>query len=79
MELLQNFASMETLRSELKKVLLGSADLVSRAGPLQSPSWKFPEKLAISLDVERALEEEKGSKDDKAQSHVFILELVVDR
>lgn len=66
---------METLVTDLKKIVLGSADLISRASSLQSPSWKFPEKLAISLDVGRALEE----KDDRANSHPFVLELVIDR
>lgn len=60
-----------TLRTELKKILTGSADLVNRAGSLQSPSWKFPEKLAISLDVEGALK--------AGDSHSHVLELVVDR
>ena len=62
---------METLRGELKKILVGSADLVKRAGSLQFPSWKFPEKLAVSVDVEGALNAE--------DSHSLVLELVVDR
>lgn len=68
---------METLVSDLKKIVLGSADLVGRADSLQSSSWKFPEKLAISLDVGRALE--GGTTLDKASSHFFVLELVIDR
>lgn len=69
--------SMETLVTDLKKIVLFSADLVSRAGSLQSPSWKFPDKLAVSLDVGRSLE--AGITDDKANSHFFVLELVIDR
>lgn len=64
---------METVRSDLKKILLGSADLLNRAGSLQAPSWKFPEKLAVSLDVEEALREGQD------EPHSFILELVIDR
>lgn len=65
---------METLRSDLKKILLGSADLLNRAGSLQAPSWKFPEKLAISLDVEGALKADKADS-----SHLLVLELIIDR
>lgn len=68
---------METLVSDLKKIVLGSADLVGRAGSLQSPSWRFPEKLAVSLDVGKALE--GGTTLDKTSSHFFVLELVIDR
>lgn len=66
---------METLRNDLKKILLGSADLLSRAGSLQAPSWKFPEKLAVALDVEGVLKEGLNHDDN----HFFILELVIDR
>lgn len=66
-------APMETLVPDLKKIVLGSADLIRRASSLKSPSWKFPEKLAVSLDVGRALEE----RDEKATP--FVLELVIDR
>lgn len=65
---------METIVSDLKKVVQGSADLVSRASTLQSPSWKFPEKLAVSLDVGKALDTL-----DKSSGHFFVLELVIDR
>ncbi len=67
---------METLRSDLKKISLGSAELVSRAKTLQAPSWKFPEKLAVTLDLEGTLKD--GLKKDK-DNHSFLLELVIDR
>ena len=68
---------METLVSDLKKIVQGSADLVSRVGSLQSPSWKFPEQLGVSLDVGKALD--SGSTLDESSSHFFVLELVIDR
>lgn len=69
---------METLKSDLKKILSGSAELLSRASSIQAPSWKFPEKLAISLDVERVLKE-GVNHDESVYNHFFILELVIDR
>ncbi len=67
---------MEALKSDLKKVVLASAELISRAGSLQVPSWRFPEKLATSLDIGGVLEE--GAKDKVADQN-FILELIIDR
>jgi hypothetical protein len=68
---------METLVSDLKKIVQGSAGLVGGISALQSPSWKFPEKLAVSLNVEKALE--SAATLDRPSSHLFVLELVIDR
>ena len=68
--------AMETLRGDLKKISRGSAELVSRASLLQAPSWKFPEKLAVTLDVDEAL---KDGLKQETNAHNFLLELVVDR
>ena len=70
---------METLRGDLEKVLQGSAGLIKRASSLQCPSWKFPEKLAVSLDVGKVLEEGLKLSQDQASRQFFILELIVDR
>ena len=67
---------METLRTDLKKISLGSAELVNRARSLPAPSWKFPEKLAVTLDLEGTLKE--GLTQD-VDNHRFLLELVIDR
>lgn len=64
---------METLRSDLKKILTGSAELVSRAKSLQAPSWRFPEKLAVSLNLEDCL------KQEVSHHSKLLLELVIDR
>lgn len=69
------YESMETLRSELLKVVQGSTELVRKAGTLQVPSWRFPEKLAVSLDVEATLKEGPLVAD----SNIFLLELLIDR
>ena len=69
---------METVRGDLKKILQASSELLSRAGSLQAPSWKFPEKLGVALNVEEALKQ--GLKPDQPeQNHFFILELIIDR
>ena len=67
---------METLKNDLKKIMSGSAGLVKGAGPLQVPSWRFPEKMAISLDIEEVL---KRDMKDGAENHNLLLELIIDR
>ena len=66
---------METLRSDLLKVVQGSTELVRKAGNMQVPSWRFPEKLAVSLDVEETLKEGPSG----VNSNIFFLELLIDR
>lgn len=68
---------METLKSELFKIVQGSAELVCKAGSLQVPSWRFPEKLAISLDVDKTLKE--GPSASATDKDIFLLELIIDR
>ena len=65
--------SMETAKSELKKIVTGFAELLKKSGPLEAPSWRFPEQLSTSVNIEEVLKSEKGS------SHEFILELIIDR
>ena len=66
---------METRKSELLKIVQGSSELVKKAGNIQLPSWRFPEKLAVLLDVEETL---KGGPSG-IDKNVFFLELLIDR
>lgn len=66
---------METLKNDLVKVAQTSLELSGKVGTVQAPSWRFPEKIAASVNIEEAL---KGLP-QSADSHVFLLELIVDR
>ena len=66
---------METLKNDLLKIVQGSLELNGKSGPLQAPSWRFPEKLAGSVDIDEALK----ALPLVADSHVFLLELIIDR
>ncbi len=67
--------SMEALNNDLLKVVQSCAELSGKVGPLQVPSWRFPEKLAHSVNIEEHLEKIP----ETANSHVFVLELIIDR
>jgi len=66
---------METLKNDLQKIVQSCLEVNGKIGPLQAPSWRFPEKLASSVVVEEYLKEPHSASDGK----VFILELIVDR
>ena len=66
------------IQGGLKEVLLA---FPNREG-LQVPSWRFPERLAVSLDIEEVLRNvvySTGSEEKNYPDHVLLLELVVDR
>ena len=48
---------------------------------LQVPSWRFPEKLATSLDAEELVRRTShcGSEREDCSTHALLLELTVDR
>ena len=65
---------MEGLRSDLRGVQAALKDLLERMEcRLQVPSWRFPEKLSSSLNIDELL---RKQGDD---CHVFLLELIIDR
>lgn len=71
-------SDLRGIQGGLKEVLLA---FTNREG-LQVPSWRFPERLAVSLDTEEVLRNvvsSTGSEERNYSAHVLLLELVVDR
>lgn len=56
-------------------------DVFSRTGPVQSPSWKYPDKIAADLDLTDLLEVYDWSEDEEERqvAHISLLELLIDR
>ena len=69
---------MEILRNDLKNIQGGLKELLNRVGPLEVPSWRFPEKVANSVSIEEVLNDVSFSNGD-SNNKILILELVVDR
>uniref|UniRef100_A0A3P9P0G4 Coiled-coil domain containing 157 n=1 Tax=Poecilia reticulata TaxID=8081 RepID=A0A3P9P0G4_POERE len=81
-ELLGHKDCIKSLRKDLVDIQGAIADVVSRTGPINYTSWKFPNKLASDLDLMDLLEEYdfvNGEHAYNQHSHVVLLELVVDR
>ncbi len=91
MERIGSHLCIESLRSDILGVQAGMKELLGRVGQLQAPSWRFPERLATSLDAEGLLKdathsapstapgESQTSKAESYSTHVLMLELLVDR
>lgn len=81
-ELLGNKYSVENLSrdmSDLHNVLGG---LTSRLGQVNFTSWKFPDKLAMHVDVPELLEMceyDAAYEEENKISHLLLLEMVIDR
>ncbi len=68
---------MESLKSDLKNVQCVIKDLLSQlSGELPIASWRFPEKLAASLDP---LEELQSREEGLGGFKTLLMELLVDR
>lgn len=73
---------IESLRNDLKAIQGGLKELVSRAEGLQVPSWRFPEKLSTSLEVQELMKGASystGDEEKNCSTHVLLLEIAVDR
>jgi len=76
---------IESLKSDLRSIQSGLKDVLlacTKRESLQVPSWRFPEKLAASLDTDEMLRDlaySSSSEDMNCSTHVLLLELVVDR
>ncbi|KAM9622190.1 coiled-coil domain-containing protein 157 isoform 2-T2 [Trichechus inunguis] len=80
--LLGSQACMDSLRKDLTDLQGTIVDVVSRAGPVQFPSWKFPDRMACDLDMVDLLEHYDHVPSDPEftqLSHAVLLELVIDR
>ncbi|MED6287057.1 hypothetical protein CHARACLAT_012582 [Characodon lateralis] len=81
-ELLGGEDCIKSLRKDVVDIQSAIVDVVSRTGPVRYTSWKFPDKLACSLDMVALLGEYDfvdGEDAYNQHSHIVLLELVVDR
>ncbi|XP_017711088.1 PREDICTED: coiled-coil domain-containing protein 157 isoform X3 [Rhinopithecus bieti] len=80
--LLGSQACMDSLRTDLTDLQGAIVDVFSRAGPVDFPSWKFPDRMACDLDMVALLEHYDhvpGDPEFTQLSHAVLLELVIDR
>lgn len=81
-ELLGNKFSVESLRKDAQDVNSVLANLTSRLGHVSFSSWKFPDKLAVDVDIPDLLEmyeyDEEFPEENKI-AHIMLLELLIDR
>ncbi|KAL4224088.1 hypothetical protein ACF0H5_017542 [Mactra antiquata] len=74
-------AVMESLQTDVRDVQSCVVDVMSRIGPVQCTSWKFPDKSATDLDIEDLLDLYSYSDDEEERqvAHIALYELVIDR
>lgn len=79
--LLGSQACLESLKQDITDVQTTVMDLLSRVGPVRSPSWKYPDKISCELDIEELLERYCYSSDEDhcKLSHIILFELLIDR
>lgn len=79
--MLGNEAILESLKQDVTDLQWAIGEIVSRIGPVQQPSWKFPDKLSCDLDIEDLLDLYSYSDDaEECQvAHIALYELVIDR
>ena len=79
--LLGSQACLDSLRQDISDVQTTVMDLLSRVGPIRSPSWKYPDKISCELDIDELLERYSFSSDDDHSklSHIILFELLIDR
>jgi len=79
--LLGSQACLESLKQDISDVQTTVMDLLSRVGPVRSPSWKYPDKISCDLDIQDLLERYCYSSDEDhcKLSHIILFELLIDR
>lgn len=79
--LLGSHACLESLKQDVIDIQTTIMDLLSRAGSVRSPSWKYPDKISSELDIEELLERYSYSNNDDhcKLSHIILFELLIDR
>jgi len=79
--LLGSQACLESLKQDISDVQATVMDLLSRVGPVRSPSWKYPDKISCELDIQDLLERYCYSSDEDhcKLSHIILFELLIDR
>lgn len=72
---------LDSLSQDVSDIQSVVMDITSRAGPVRSPSWKYPDKISSELDIDELLEMYCHSEDQDhcKLSHIVLFELVIDR
>ena len=80
-QLLGSRYCIDSLRSDVADLQTSIVDISSRVGPVRYPSWKYPDRKSIDVDVKELLKEHDYSEDveERQVAHVVLLELVIDR
>lgn len=80
-ELLGGEAILESLRTDVSDIQWAISGIISRAGPVEVASWKFPDKQSADLNIEELLDLYSYSDDaeDNQVAHIALYELVIDR
>lgn len=81
-ELLGNKLCVENLRTDIRDLHHVLSNVTSRLGQVNYTSWKFPDKLALDVDVPDLLdmcEFDADYDDENKISHLLLLEMVIDR
>lgn len=69
------------MKSDVLAIHNATKGVLAKTGDLQVPSWRFPEKLSTSVDVEALLKDLRytASHDNDCAAHMLLLELTIDR
>lgn len=81
-ELLGNQFCVDSLRTDVQDIHSVMNNVTSRLGQINYTSWKFPDKLALDVNIPELLEmcEYDGEYEEENKiSHLLLLEMVVDR
>lgn len=80
-ELLGGQSIIESLSNDVQDLQWAINEIVSRIGPVQHSSWKFPDQLSCDLDIEDLLDLYSYSDDEEESqvAHIALYELVIDR
>ena len=68
--------SHQHLRQDLLTLQSSIREISGKAKKIHVPSWRFPEKLAVDVDVETVL---KASQNEGEENAMLLLELMIDR
>ena len=74
--------SISSLRCEVAALQAAMVTLTSKAGTVNTPSWKYPDKLSSEVDITELLDLYDYAEEDEQKSkiaHVVLLELIIDR
>ena len=72
---------VESLSNDVSDLQAAVVDILSRSGPVNTLSWKYPDKLSCDVNIEESLKLYTYSEDPEESqvAHIVLIELVVDR